>query len=101
MEDKQQNPTLRDHELEGGDYTLVAMDFWRSTKYSLKAKAVYTLLTMYVGENGVACPEQELLASQLDISENSLRAALKELEEAGLISIRRQGLGKPNCYVIH
>jgi hypothetical protein len=101
MKNKQQKPTLRDPELEGGYYVLSSSNFLRSPRYSSNAKIVYALLLTYAGKNEIAWPGQELISSQLGLSKKLIRAALKELAEAGLISIRRQGLGKPNCYAIY
>jgi DNA-binding transcriptional regulator YhcF (GntR family) len=90
-----------DEELEQGYYVQAASKFWRSEKFSLTAKGLYTLLLTYAGKSDEAWPGQELLSKSLGISENTLRLALKELKENGLISIKRNGQGQPNTYHLH
>lgn len=65
------------------------------------AKLVLLKLADYAGEDGGNIfPGQEKLAPYIGISARQVRRHLKDLEEAGLISIHRRGNGRTNTYKI-
>jgi biotin operon repressor len=72
-----------------------------SDKISVGAKLTYAMLLKYARELDECFPGQERLAKDMGNSERSVRTWLKELESAGLISIKQRGQGRPNLYYVH
>lgn len=67
---------------------------------SVGARLLYAALKHYAWSSESCWPGQERLADELGVSEKSLRAYLKELQDARLIRVRRRGLGKTNLYFL-
>lgn len=65
------------------------------------AKLTYMVLLSYAWQKDQAYPGQERLAADMGVSERSVITYLKQLQETGLITIRRRGLGLTNIYVLH
>jgi hypothetical protein len=65
------------------------------------AKLTYMVLLSYAWQKDHAYPGQDRLAADMGVTERSIRTYLKELQESGLITIRRRGLGMTNVYVVH
>jgi len=72
-----------------------------SKDISVGAKLTYAMLLKYAREMDECFPGQERLANGMGNGERSVRRWLKELEEAGLISIKQRGQGRPNLYTVH
>ena len=68
---------------------------------SVGAKLIYAMLLKYARELDECFPGQRKLADDLGSSERSVRSWLKELEAAGLVSIKQRGQGRPNLYTVH
>ena len=65
------------------------------------AKLTYMVLLSYAWQEDHAYPGQDRLAADMGVSERSVITYLKQLQETGLITIRRRGLGMTNVYVLH
>lgn len=65
------------------------------------AKLTYMVLLSYAWQKDHAYPGQDRLAIDMGVSERSVITYLKQLQESGLITIRRRGLGLTNVYVLH
>ena len=72
-----------------------------SDKISVGAKLTYAMLLKYARELDECFPGQKRLAEDIGNSDRSVRSWLKELEQAGLISIKQRGQGRPNLYTVH
>lgn len=64
------------------------------------ARLAYAILLMYAWQDGACFPGQEKMAADMDVSERQLRRYLEDLETAGYIRIKQQGLNRPNLYTI-
>jgi hypothetical protein len=65
------------------------------------AKLTYMVLLSYAWQQDHAYPGQDRLAADMGVSERSVITYLKQLQETGLVTIRRRGLGLTNIYVLH
>lgn len=70
------------------------------TNLSIEARFCYTLLTKYAGESNAVYPGQETLANLMKRSVTSVKSYIDELRLAGLITIKRRGLGLTNLYIL-
>jgi len=82
-------------------YTLVPNFLLNNSKISSGAKLVYVMLLKYAWEKDCCFPGQLRLAEDMGVSERYVHGCIKELRKAGLISIKRRGLGKSNLYTLH
>ena len=73
----------------------------RRADLSPGAKLTYMVLLSYAWQEDHAYPGQDRLAADMGVSERSVITYLKQLQESGLITIRRRGLGMTNIYVLH
>lgn len=64
-----------------------------------KAITVYVALCAHADTAGVAWPLQSTLAHELQVSEATVRRALRVLETSGAISTRKRGRGRTE-YVV-
>lgn len=67
---------------------------------SLGAKVTLARLWRYCGKRHYCWPTQQELAEQLCFSERSIRTYIGELEKEGFITIKQQGLQRPNMYCL-
>ena len=81
-------------------FTQVPNHMLRSAKISPGAKLAYTMLLSYAWQNDFCFPGQEQLGKDIGVAVRSVRTYLQELETKGFLAIHRQGLGKPNLYVL-
>ena len=72
-----------------------------SNRISVGAKLTYAMLLKYARDLDECFPGQQRLAEDIGNSDRSVRTWLKELEHAGLISIKQRGQGRPNLYTVH
>jgi hypothetical protein len=71
---------------------------WRSPALTFGAKAVYVELLSYSWQDQKCFPSIAAMCRHLGITEPTLRAYLKELEQAELVSVERRGLGLTSLY---
>lgn len=64
------------------------------------AKITYGVLLSYAWQKDFCWPAQERLAQDTNCSVRTVQRYVTELETAGLIRVRRQGLNRPNIYEI-
>ena len=72
-----------------------------SDQISIGAKLTYAMLLKYARELDECFPGQERLAKDMGNGRRSVIRYLAELEEVGLVSIKRRGQGRPNLYTVH
>lgn len=73
----------------------------RDSSLSCTARLLYAVLKSYSWQTGQCWPKQETLMQDLGVgSDHTLRAALRELQHAGLVEVKRRRLGKPNLYTV-
>ncbi len=65
------------------------------------AKLTYMVLLSYAWQEDSCYPGQDRLAADMGVSERSVVTYLKQLQETGLVTVRRRGLGLTNVYVLH
>ena len=63
-------------------------------------KTTYEVLLSYADAHGMAHPGQARLAAEVGVSAPTVRAALRALAAAGLITPRRRGQGLTNAYQV-
>lgn len=64
------------------------------------AVRLYGLLAHYARQDEHCWPGQDVLVTQANASERSVRAALRQLEELSLLQTRRRGMGRTNVYIL-
>ena len=72
-----------------------------SDKISIGAKLTYAMLLKYARELDECFPGQDRLAKDMGTSRQSVNTYIKDLRNAGLITVQRRGQGRPNLYTIH
>jgi hypothetical protein len=72
----------------------------RNSELSHTALRVYAALASYANSEKTAWPGQARLATDIGVSERTIRFRLKELEDAGHIVIKRRGRRKTNLYFL-
>lgn len=84
-----------------GGFTQVPNHILRATDLSVGAKLTYAMLLSYAWQNDFCFPGQETLADDMGVSRRSVTSFIKELQTADLITVKRQGLNRPNLYTLH
>ena len=106
MEDIKNLITERNIVIKGADaltvsgFTQVPNAILKSKQITPAAKLTYAMLLSYAWQNDYCFPGQTRLASDIGVTDRSVRTYLKELEEKGLLTIRQQGQGRPNMYYL-
>lgn len=72
-----------------------------SKEISVGAKLTYAMLLKYARELEECFPGQGRLADDIGTTRQSVNAYIRELRQAGLVSVRRRGQGRPNIYTVH
>jgi hypothetical protein len=83
-----------------GGFTQVPNVVLTHPKLSGNAKITYGVLLSYAWQKDFCWPAQERLAQDTNCSVRTVQRYLTELEQQGLIRVRRQGLNRPNVYEI-
>ena len=73
----------------------------KSKDLSVGAKLTYSMLLSYAWANDYCFPGQETLAEDMGVSRRSVVTFIKELQTRDCISVKRQGLNRPNIYTLH
>lgn len=68
---------------------------------SIGAKLTYAMLLKYLREQDQCFPGQERLAKDMGSGLRSVVRYIAELEEAGLLEIKRRGQGRSNLYHVY
>lgn len=68
---------------------------------SVGAKLAYAMLLKYARQDDRCFPGQARLAEDMGAGERSVRTYLNEIEAAGLLEVKQQGLGRTNLYRLH
>ena len=84
-----------------GGFTQVPNHILRAKKLSAGAKLTYAMLLSYAWQNDFCFPGQEQLAEDMGAGKRSVVRHIDELDRYGIITVKRQGLGKPNIYTLH
>lgn len=82
-------------------FTQVPNVILKSAGLSVGAKLAYAMLLSYAWQNDSCFPGQETLAADIGVSKRSVVTFIKELDRAGYVTIKRQGLGQVNVYTLH
>lgn len=101
MTPEERSPIVVEDEALRSGFTMLPNAILRRPDLTPGAKLAYMGLLSYAWQADSCFPGQDRLADDLGISARSVWSYLKQLEECGLISIRRRGLGMTNLYVIH
>lgn len=72
----------------------------RARGLSRNAKTLYALLLDYAWQDGSCFPGQARLATDLDVSVDTLKRDLDELRRYGLLSWKQRGMNQTNIYYI-
>ncbi|KAB2939243.1 MAG: helix-turn-helix domain-containing protein [Hyphomicrobium sp.] len=97
----------RNIELVGADpvtrhgFTQVPNFILTNKALSVGAKLAYAMLLKYAWQDDYCFPGQLKLAADMGAGERSVRTYLNELETAGFLEVKQQGLGKTNLYRLH
>ncbi len=84
-----------------GGFTQIPNFILKDPKLSVGAKVTYAMFLSYAWHNDSCFPGQEKLAADMGMSRVRVTQLIGELQQAGLITIQRRGLGKTNIYTIH
>jgi DNA-binding transcriptional ArsR family regulator len=87
-----------DPEIGPGYFTQIRSDFMRHDGFKPLVKVLYIVLLSYAAEGVKAWPGEATLARQCAVSEPTLRVALKALQAASLLTVKRRGQGLTNLY---
>lgn len=68
---------------------------------SVGAKLAYAMLLKYARQDDRCFPGQARLAEDMGAGERSVRTYLNEIEAAGFLEVKQQGLGRTNLYRLH
>lgn len=99
--------TRRNIELAGADpvtrhgFTQVPNFILTNKNLSVGAKLAYAMLLKYAWQDDYCFPGQLTLANDIGVGERSVRTYLNELETAGFLEVKQQGLGRTNLYRLH
>ena len=72
-----------------------------SKEISVGAKLTYAMLLKYARELDECFPGQDRLAKDMGTTRQSVNTYIKELRDAGLVTVKRRGQGRPNIYTVH
>ncbi len=81
-----------------GGFTQVPNFILKDSTLSLGAKVTYAMFLNYIWNNDFCFPGQDRLAADMGLTQGRVSQFIKELNMAGLIEIRRRGMGKTNLY---
>lgn len=98
----EQNIVLRGADiLSARGFTQVPNHILESAVLSPGAKLACAMLLKYAWQNEYCFPGQARLATDMGVTDRSVRTYLQELEANGVIAIKRRGMNKPNLYVLN
>ena len=83
-----------------GGYTQVPNVILKNSRLSFGAKTIYGLLLSYAWYNDNVFPGQGTIARDAGTSRQTVNKYIRELADAGFLSIQRRGLGKTAIYTL-
>jgi DNA-binding transcriptional ArsR family regulator len=96
-EDERSPIIVEDEALRDG-FTQIPNAIVRHPGITPGAKVAYAVLLSYAWKDDRCFPGQERMSMDMAVSKPSVIAYLKQLQQAGLITITRRGQGKSNIY---
>jgi biotin operon repressor len=90
---------IEDETLRSG-FTQIPNAILRRPNLSTGAKLTYMVLLSYAWQKDNCYPGQDTLAADMGVSNRSVITYLQQLQEAGLLYVKRRGLGKTNLYFL-
>src|SRR5688500_7500864 len=90
---------VEDETLRSG-FTAIPNYILRHPHISAGAKLAYFVLLSYAWQEGSCFPGQERMALDMGCAKRSIVRYLQELQDAGLVVIKRRGLGQTNLYTL-
>ena len=90
-----ENPVVR------GGFTQIPNFILRNPTLSIGAKVAYAMFLCYAWNNDFCFAGQDRMAEDMGMSRPRVTEFVGELEQAGLVEIKRRGQGKTNYYTIH
>ena len=81
-------------------YAQISLEIMRRTDISANSKLMYARIAFHIGKNECAWPSRETLSKELGIHLSSVKRALNELSNAGLIQRQQRGHNRTNEYRI-
>ena len=70
-------------------------------RISISARLLYCVLLDFAWNNGFCFPGQEKLGERMGLGRQQVNRLINELKGAGLVGVKRRGLGKTNLYVLY
>ncbi len=101
MSDASERHVIIEDETLAAGFTQIPNGILRRADLQPGAKLTYMVLLSYAWQKDHAYPGQDRLAADMGVSERSVITYLKQLQERGLVTVRRRGLGLTNVYVLH
>ncbi len=90
---------VEDEALQGG-FVMLPKVILHARNLSRDAKILYAILVDYAWQERRCFPGYARLCADMGASEPIVRKYMRELEEVGLLTQKRRGLGKTNLYVL-
>jgi hypothetical protein len=90
-------PSLKAFE---GGFTAIPNRVLENSEISLGARMAYAMLLKYAWQDGFCFPAQQRIATDLGVTDRSVRTFLNELRANHLVDWKHQGLNRPNIYYI-
>jgi hypothetical protein len=99
-------PALADHIGSDGErpragFVLLPRAVLHASSLSRDARLLYAVLLSYAWQEGRCFPSHQRLKADLGCGINQVSTYLRELEDAGLVTRRRRGLGHSTVYTLH
>ena len=99
MEDDRSPIVIEDETLRHG-FTSIPNVILKRHDISPGAKLCYVMLLTYAWQEASCFPGQERLAEDMGVVKRSVVTYMKELQDSGLVVVKRRGLGKTNVYTL-
>src|SRR5215218_1847553 len=90
---------IEDEALREG-FTQIPNAIFRRRDLTPGAKLTYMALLSYAWQQGSCFPGQDKLAEDMGCSPRSVITYLQQLKDAGLLRVKRRGLGQTNIYFL-
>lgn len=100
MQDPDERTIVVEDESWANGFTQVPNVVLRNPELSMGAKLAYAVLLSYAWQDKSCFPGQARMARDMGCTEKSVRAHLKELQDTGIVSVRRRGQGRTNIYTL-